>query len=667
MSSSTRIPAVTQRLRDARILNGDLTTRQLAALTAWKVRLGARGVWNGLGGYTVLRRRGEKWAAQWEREWGHHPAGLRGWLSRPGAGAFWFPIGDGGTWARARCSPFDLAVATAAAAGTVDLLGSGPVPIGPRPTWRQDLYTGHEWPLDEAHRIGLKSNGGSDIRTVWELSRCYHFIPLARAYWQTGDRQFCDTFVRHVESWIEHNPIGYGPNWASPMDAAIRAANWTVALGLFADAPGIPAGFGSRALANLHTTGLYIERHLEWHPVYRGNHYVSNAVGLVYLGTLFRGTPDGERWLHSGARILTEEIQRQVGEDGVSFEASLAYHRLVTEFFAYAGELIRRNLPEGLPKEYEDRLRKMYRFIAAYLPESGEAPMLGDADDGRLHAVSAEGWLKPRRHDLGLPDHHWPAEPPGTEAFPQGGFHVLRTRTGHAIIRCGRVGLGGAGCHDHNDQLSFELVLAGRRIVADSGTFAYTRDLAARFAFRSTAAHSVVQVSDEEQNTIRPDLPWRVLGDRTRSEGRVWEAAGGEVGFEGRHFGFAHRASGAVHNRRITADAARNVWEIEDRVDGTGIESLSWRLHLGVDVIDRTRASSEGLHEFLLPGTPPVRITLRVPPGMSVRLESSAISDRYGAQSMRPCLTVTGTTSLPVSITSTISVEGELPASAKST
>ena len=667
MTASTRMPAVRQRLRDARTLNGGLSPVQWASLTAWKFRLGAMGVWNGLGGYGVLRRRGDKWAAHWEREWGQQPGALRSWLGRPGAGSFWFPLDNAGAWASELCSASDLTIANAVAAGTVDLLGSGPVLIGPRPTWRRDLYTGYEWPLVEAHRIGLQRNAGSDIRTVWELSRCYHFVPLARAYWQARDRRYCDTFVRHVESWIAHNPIGYGPNWASPMDAAIRAANWAVALALFAEAPEIPTGFWSKALANLHATGLYVERHLEWHPVYRGNHYVSNAVGLVYLGTLFRGTPAGDRWLRSGARILADEILRQVGDDGVSFEASLAYHRLVTEFFAFAGELIRRNLAAGLSKEYEDRLRGMYRFVAAYLPETGEAPMLGDADDGRLHAVSAEGWLHPRRHALGLPDHYWPTEPPGTESFPRGGFHVLRTSAGHAVIRCGRLGLSGAGSHDHNDQLSFELVLAGRRIVADSGTFAYTRDLAARFAFRSTAAHSVVQAGDEEQNPIRRDLPWRVLADRTRSEGRVWSGPQGECGFEGRHFGFAHRASGTVHHRRITADAARPVWEITDRIEGRGVESLTWRMHLGVDVVHQQPFASEGVHEFVLPGAPAVRIALRVPPAMVVRLESSAISDRYGVRAMRPCLTVTGVTSLPVSITSTICVEGQPSTSIQST
>jgi hypothetical protein len=85
-------------------------------------------------------------------------------------------------------------------------------------------------------------------------------------------------------------PVGYGPHWASPMDVAIRAANWCLAVPLFAGST-LPPGFWAGMLANLWVSGRYLERHLEWHPVYRGNHFIANAVGLVYLGVLFRGTP----------------------------------------------------------------------------------------------------------------------------------------------------------------------------------------------------------------------------------------------------------------------------------------------------------------------------------------------------------------------------------------
>lgn len=522
--------------------------------------------------------------------------------------------------------------------------------MGHRPTWRRDLYIGTEWPLDPAHRLRIVRGDGSDIRTVWELSRGYHLLPLARAYRASGEARYRDAFVRHLDSWIEHNPLGYGPNWASPMDAGIRAANWIIASILFADAEGIPSAFWQRVLANLYSTGLFLERHLEWHPVYRGNHFVSNGVGLVYLGALFRDTRAGARWLRRGARILTEEMERQVGPDGVSFEASLAYHRLVTEFFAFGGELLELNLPGSVPETYWARLRAMYRFIACYLPESGEAPMIGDADDGRLHVVSARGWLEPRRHALGLPEGYWPDEPPGSAAFPEGGFYVLRSGANHAVVRCGPVGLRGAGSHDHNDQLGFELVLAGRRVVSDSGTYAYTRDLAARFAFRSTAAHSVVQLGAEEQNPIRLERPWRVLADRTRSECVLWSAEAGQATvFEGRHHGFAHRASGAVCERRISLGEAPGTCAVRDRVTGFGSEPLTWRLHfaeLGAEIEEQ----EQGRWIVLLPGSPEIWVTVRSSEPLRARVESTPASDRYGVRYERSCLVLEGIAPLPVEI-----------------
>jgi hypothetical protein len=577
---------------------------------------------------------------------------MEAWLRREGAGRFPVPADGVVEWARATCTEHDLALARAAAGGVFDLLGSGPVALGEPPRWRLDLYTGREWPLEDAHRLDVVRGDGSDVRTVWELARAYHLIPLARAYWSTGEARYREAFVSHVLSWIDQNPLGRGPNWASPMDLAIRAANWSVAAGLFAPAPEIPEGFWEALLANLHSTGLFVERHLEWHPVYRGNHFVADGVGLVYLGALFRGTRAGERWLRTGGRIVTAELLRQVHPDGVSFEASLAYHRLVTELFGYARELLVPNLPGCWTPAHEERLRAMYRFIAAYLPGSGEAPMLGDADDGRLHAVSARGLLEPRLHALGLPVEHWPEGAAGSAPFPHGGFYVLRDGEEHAIVRCGPVGLEGAGSHDHNDQLSFELVAGGRRVVADSGTFAYTRDLDARFAFRSTAAHSVLQLGDEEQNPIRPDRPWRVLADRTRAGCTGWEVAPDRIAFSGRHLGYAHRASGAVVERAVELDRRRRAWSIRDRVRGAGRERITWRLQLAERVDGLVRHGDAC--EVVLPGSPEVRVRVEVPPGFSADLEDTAASERYGERRLRSCIVLRGTAGLPVSLLTTV-------------
>jgi heparinase II/III-like protein len=653
---------LTAALADTIVRFRGLSPWTIAQAAGWKTRGRALNLLERAGGYERFVRRGERWASAWAAEY-EERGGIVGWLGRPDAGQWWIPA-PAHEWAASSCTADDLALAARMESGTVDLLGSGPVATGNPPRWRLDLYSRHEWPLDEASRISMVRGDGSDPRTVCELSRCYHFLTLARAYWATRDRSYLSAFKRHVRSWREQNPLGYGLLWSTSaaMDLALRLANWTLAVPLFAAAP-ISTELWRELLGELVSAGHFLERHPEWHPRFRGSHYVGAGVGLVYLGVLFRGVDFGERWLSKGAGILQREILRQIHDDGVSFEGALAYHRHHTELFAFGGELIRRNLPGWDMTAYDERLRRMYAFIDTYLPASGEAPMLGDADDSRLHALDARSLIEPRRHRLGLPHAYWPTAASASGAFPQGGFYVLRDGSDHAVVRCGRVGLAGAGSHDHNDQLAFELVVAGRRVVADSGTYAYTRDLAARHAFRSSAAHSVVQVDGEEPNPVQMSLPWRILRDRTRSACELWRGEGPVLRFDGGHFGYAHLD--VTCRRTLSFHRRRHTWLLVDRIGGgrRGVRGIRahdvvWRLHLTPGDASLRSLAPDRTH-VVLPGIPAIHLQLRHPPTMTVRIGESLMSNAYGSMQSRPVIEVSGSTVLPVRISCMIQPDAD--------
>jgi hypothetical protein len=196
-------------------------------------------------------------------------------------------------------------------------------------------------------------------------------------------------------------------------------------------------------------------------------------------------------------------------------------------------------------------------------------------------------------------------------------------------VRCGPVGLAGAGSHDHNDQLALELSLDGRDLITDSGTFAYTRDLVRRFAFRSVQAHNAVQLGDEEPNPIAIERPWRVLADRTRSRCDRWQAGPEGIRFEGHHRGYAHRASAAVVHRTVAVDALTAAWEIVDRVEGRGSEAVTWRLHLAPGhLVEESRAEGEWC--FRHEAAPRHRLVLRAPAALALERGESAWSESYG-------------------------------------
>jgi hypothetical protein len=212
-----------------------------------------------------------------------------------------------------------------------DLLGSGPTSLGPRIDWSCDFKTGRRWPREHISRVPITYPDNSDIKVAWELSRFQHLPLLAAAYHLTGEQRWLDEIRAQLEDWIDTNPVEYGVNWACTMDVAIRAANWVAALAIVADATADDPWL-TTVLESLLLHGRFIRTHLEWAPV-RGNHYLSDIVGLLCLSAVFSEGPEGREWANWAAAELVRELRYQVRPDGCDHEASIPYHRLVTELF----------------------------------------------------------------------------------------------------------------------------------------------------------------------------------------------------------------------------------------------------------------------------------------------------------------------------------------------
>ena len=120
------------------------------------------------------------------------------------------------------------------------------------------------------------------------------------------------------------------------------------------------------------------------------NHYLSDIVGLVYLGLVFSEFKEAKKWREFGIKELVKEMKKQVYPDGVDYEGSVSYHRLVTELFLSATLLCLKN---GItfPGWYMERLEKMIEFVMYYTKPNGSSPQIGDNDDGRLHILSNYG------------------------------------------------------------------------------------------------------------------------------------------------------------------------------------------------------------------------------------------------------------------------------------
>ena len=558
-----------------------------------------------------------------------------------------------------------------------DLLGSGPTALGARLPWTTDFKTGREWPLAYCTDIDYNElDRPTDVKVPWELSRCQHFARLGQAYWLTLDERYAAEFVAEASDWLEANPFSQGVNWACAMDVALRAISWIWGFHFFAGAEACrDQAFRARFLRGLFLHGEFIVRHLEKADL-NGNHYLCDGVGLVFLGTFFRRAPEAARWRTLGRTIVEDEIFTQTTDDGVDFEMSTAYHRLVLEGFLTAYLLLRHH-SEDPPAPCWARLERMCEFVAAYTKPDGLAPLIGDADDGRIQVLGTQRRNDHRyllstaavvlsRGDLkAAADSCWdetfwlagadapcrfaqlgaPAAAPMSAAFPSGGFYVLRSAAAHLVIDCGEVGFGRRGGHGHNDILSFELFLNGFNVVSDCGAYLYTASREWRNRFRGTAFHNTVQVDDEELNRfLAPDSLWQLQYDAVPLQPRLRIGADSDC-FSGGHRGYERLSRPVAHTRRcaVAHQSARVV--VVDRLDGAGKHLLTWRFHLDPAV----RASINGYDVELSSGDRSVWLMPDATAArLSLSLEDGWVSPGYGVKVPATVVVWSGTVSLPV-------------------
>ncbi|HWG56381.1 MAG TPA: heparinase II/III family protein, partial [Gaiellaceae bacterium] len=272
--------------------------------------------------------------------------------------------------------------ADAVAAHRFDLLGSGPTHLGGEIDWQLDFKAGRRWPLVHISRVPVAYADGSDIKVPWELSRCQHLPLLAAAAHVEPDGPYLRELGAQLTSWIDANPVEFGTNWLIAMEPAIRAANWIAALALVRDLGHAEPWF-TRTLESLLLHGRFVRTHLEDGPV-RGNHFLSNVVGLLVLAALFADGEDGREWREWGVPALERELFHQVRADGVAHEASIPYHRLVAELFVCGTHAADALAPGRLSSAYRERLSSMLDFTRDVTRGDGLAPLIGDSDDGRF-------------------------------------------------------------------------------------------------------------------------------------------------------------------------------------------------------------------------------------------------------------------------------------------
>ncbi|MFN2470688.1 MAG: heparinase II/III family protein [Gaiellaceae bacterium] len=546
----------------------------------------------------------------------------------------------------------------------VHLFGRAPLELGRPIDWTRDYRNGHSWPLAYAFHIDYADLAQpSDVKVPWEISRLHWLIPAGQAYVLSGDERYAAAVRELLNEWIEANPYAYTVNWACAMEPAMRIISWTWFFHVFNGSNSwADERFRFRFLKALFLHGEFVARNLERAEV-NGNHYLADAAGLVFAGLFFGPGRHPDKWSTEGWAILTDELPRQVSVEGVDYEGSTAYHRLVTELFLLPA-LYRDVAGFAVPDRYRERVASMARFAGAYTRDDGTSPLIGDSDDARMLPFAAS--LLDHRYLCGLVAQAWEDEgcaasfrgpveeilwllgagaaaslaasktvsPQSSCAFHGGGYFVMRTDEDHVFVDCAPLGLGGRGGHAHNDCLSFEATISGTQLITDCGTFAYTGAPHERRRFRSTASHNTPSVDGAEQNRFIAGDLWSLRCDAV-PEVLAWVTSEAFDILRAAHTGYERLTEPVTVMRTIALDRMRHALLVVDEFQGVAEHEVRVPFHLAIGVVPT--ALESGRFKLDTPRGAYV-LAWEHPEAWEGTIRESAVSPAYGVKRPTWCV-----------------------------
>lgn len=456
-----------------------------------------------------------------------------------------------------------------------------------------------------------------DVKFPWELSRFHYLIPVMA--WQLSkgaDKSTLAWMLKLLIRWRQENPLAYSVNWY-PMEASIRMINLVILFDFVSllskskdeKTKDEIAGLHKILLTMIREHGEFVWVNREFTDI-RGNHFTANLVALLFGHLALKNYSAAPiKWRKYVDHWLEKEISLQFYSDGVNFEKSCGYHKLVAELFVLAGIVLDK---AGSPINYESRqrLKNAAFFSDSIARPDGLAANFGDNDDAvalpfvfdnpRSHGSLVEltrSWLKApigtnvyKEVDtlaaLFIMGQSYCTEQKPTDVevieFPEGGYTVVRNNSNgfFFMVDVGEVGMNGRGGHGHNDLLSFELCIDGLNVVIDPGCSGYTADLKKKRQYRSTSVHSTVQLYDEEIAKITGD--WTISNDAIPKDISVLKNESGAV-ISASHGGYCRIKDNSYINRQFSIDACTQSIIIDDEIDVPNYDKtkVTWHYPVG--------------------------------------------------------------------------------------
>ncbi|MGM1032026.1 MAG: alginate lyase family protein [Bacillota bacterium] len=547
-----------------------------------------------------------------------------------------------------------------------NVLGVGAIKFEKSVNWYSGITSNESWPKIYKSDIEFKNRDEiGDIRLTWEINRHHHLVILSKAYMISNNEKYFISLKEQFHDWVEKNPIGIGPNWASAMELAIRVQNWIWCyfyLKDFTNAKEI--NFKNTLVKAINQHCNYIKKNLALYSS-ANNHLLVECVTLCIAGILFPKLKESSKWIKVGLYHLRKNLPKQVYTDGVNAEQAVHYQAFVMEALILLVVIARKN-SIFLPLEIEDSLTKMAHYIRHLINNDGTVPALGDSDDGHIINLVGEYFndyesllnqvaILKGNPEFKLFDHldeqtFWIFGEESfslyneiqkgeitsikSKVFHNGGLSILRSERDsiEAILTFdhGPLGFGTLSAHGHADALSITLGINGKQLLVDPGTYIYNIKENWRNYFRSTQIHNTVTLNNKNQSEIKGPFLW---GKKAHSELLSYKLNDEFDFISAMHDGYTP----LIHYRSILY-LKPDIWLIEDEVTGCVADFL-----LNYSFNKRIKITENGLNSFIISTNNEKLLYMKFKDvsqssNVEVKVEDIYISGKFGSKSSSKAL-----------------------------
>lgn len=336
----------------------------------------------------------------------------------------------------------------------------------------------------------------SSCTPLWNynLHYCEYLLAFAYQFVETNEPRYLERGKQFVLDWIAANPSSGGGCAWSPYVISQRVSNWLSFCAELGDEVLSDDFFVAKLNESLMEQYLSLANSLE--KSLMANHYLENLKAMVMLSAYFGDM----KTLRLTARAFYDELQEQILSDGMHFERSPMYHKVVLEGCLRVARCLETC---GEPSwQLIPLIQSMVNCLYSLERNTSRTPLFNDSGDNV--AKSMGGLLHCARRHFGV-------SPVFTPDMPEAGYYISERETAVGYVKvifdAGAPGPSYALGHAHCDGLSFECFIDGEPWIVNSGTYAYQDE--ERLAYKAVGAHNSFQVDGCEH--MECWAPFRVL------------------------------------------------------------------------------------------------------------------------------------------------------------